>query len=92
MTPRQIKEALYEAAYNNDARLALMAAKAFYEQKLWTSSSHWRPEQPNGTEVLLIAKKPGTCAICGEDFEANTSIRWRSRVDCHAHCWDNLYA
>lgn len=87
MTARQIKELLYQAAANDDAALALKAAKVFRDRQLWTSSNHYKPTPPNGTEKLIIATKPGTCVLCDEEFEPGIEIRWRSRVDCHPECW-----
>jgi hypothetical protein len=91
MTPREIKEALYTAAERNDASLALNAAKSFYNQGLWTSTAHYQPIEPNGTEVSITAKRPGTCVLCHVEFQAGTRIRWRSRVDCHEKCWGSKY-
>lgn len=91
MTPREIKDALYDAARKNNARAALLAAKEFEKQQLWTSSPHWNPEQPDGTEILLMAGKPGTCAICLREFKAGAILRWRSRVDTHERCWRKIY-
>lgn len=91
MTPREIKELFYEAAETNDAALALKAAKAFKRQGLWTSTAHWNPTQPNGSEVRLVALRPGCCALCHTEFAAGEKIRWRSRVDCHESCWEKIY-
>ena len=92
MTPREIKDLLYQAAEASDPGLALKAAKEFFRQRLWTSTPHWQPSQPDGTEVELVAKKPGTCAICNREFGVGELIRWRSRVDCHAICWEAKFA
>ncbi len=87
-TPREIKELLYSAARNQDAEAALYAAEQFYEQRLWTSTAHYEPIEPDGTEVLIRSKRPGTCVLCHVEFEEGELIRWRSRVDCHAECWE----
>jgi len=92
MTPREIKDALYKAARTSNSALALRAAKEFTEQNLWTSTPHWLPIEPDGTEVLLTAKRPGTCVLCCVEFGVGERIRWRSRVDCHATCWDKVFA
>lgn len=92
MTPREIKELLYKAASTNNAALALTAAQAFRQQNLWTSTPHYVPIEPDGSEVLLNAKRPGTCVLCHREFKAGETIRWRSRVDCHAECWNRNFA
>ena len=91
MTPSQIKEAFYKAADTGDASLALSTAVDFRTQGLWTSPSHFEPIEPNGTEVLLIARRPGTCVLCHREFGSGMTIRWRSRVDCHEYCWQEKF-
>lgn len=91
MTPREVKELFYEAAHKNDAALALKAAQEFKRQGLWTSTAHYSPTEPDGTEVKLKARKPGTCVLCQQEFSPGITIRWRSRVDCHEHCWDQKF-
>lgn len=92
MTPRQIKEQLYQAASERNAQLALAAAVAFAKQGLWTSTPHYDPIEPDGSEVALIARRPGTCCLCHLEFKAGTPIRWRSRVDCHQDCWNDKFS
>lgn len=91
LTPRQIKEAFYKAAETDDAALALAAAHQFKNQKLWTSTPHYEPIEPDGSETLMVSLRPGTCVLCHVEFSTGTQIRWRSRVDCHAECWDRKY-
>lgn len=91
MTPREVKDALYDAAVKNDEVLALLAAREFHHQKLWTSTPHYDPIEPDGTEKLIRAARPGTCCLCHTEFRAGTDIRWRSRVDCHVDCWNKKF-
>jgi len=92
MTPREIRELINYAATSRDAALALRACQAFTDAGLWTSTPHYVPIEPDGTERLIQAKRPGTCVLCHREFESGAWIRWRSRVDCHAICWDEKFA
>ena len=92
MTPREIKEQIYLGVELDDPDLVFAAAKEFYAQGLWTSTAHYDPIEPNGTESLIRARRPGTCSLCHREFAAGQLIRWRSRVDCHAACWDKQFA
>jgi hypothetical protein len=91
MTPREIKDALYKASELRDANMALRAADELRAQKLMTSTSHWSPTEPDGTEIEIVAKKPGTCVFCYVEFKPGETIRWRSRVACHVACWAAKY-
>jgi hypothetical protein len=91
VTPRQIKEQFYKAARTDDAALALRVAKEFMRQHLWTSTAHYAPLEPDGTEQVIFAACPGTCVLCHKEFRAYQEIRWRSRVDCHVGCWDQQF-
>jgi hypothetical protein len=91
MTPREIKDLFYTAADSNDATLALQAAKEFKAQELWTSTAHYIPIEPDGTERRIQARRPGTCVLCHREFSSGEVIRWRSRVDCHEDCWTEKF-
>lgn len=87
MTPLEVRLTLNDAAVQNNAILALAAAKEFSRQGLWTSTSHFEPIQLNGSEVERKAQFPGMCVVCNKDFPPGTQIRWRSRAAAHVSCW-----